>query len=150
MAYTALTTAGSIEAYYSNITFSTGTKPTLASVGAWIDEATAIVYGAIGSMYTLPIVDTDDLKFLKGLSDQYVVANVNFVLGKNTISATNGQVLQPRTVSHKEFYDTLKKLQGGEILLMNSAGSTSHVSSRSFLATSTGVIFSSSRDEALW
>lgn len=125
--------AADIQAYYIGLVFSTSTQPTLLEVGAWIDEAEAIIDGSLAQAYVVPVTNATDIKQLKTLAAKYVLDNVNFTMGKSNFNITQNQVLVPRKVDHKGFYELLGKYTGANPTL--TLPNTSRQSSDSKLVT---------------
>lgn len=133
MAYTKLTTAAGVEAYFTKLTFDDlNTQPSLTEVNAWIDEATAVIYGALQEKYQTPVTDACDLLQLKGLAEMYVVTKVRQVIGVASARTLENGDLVAVTESHANFYKILNKYQDCEIILPNTPSNSTKLQAYSY------------------
>lgn len=153
----ALAEVSDIEGYFTGLKFASDTRPSRSQVVDWINTASALVYSALNDKYILPITNTVDLLQLKTLATTYVLAEVNFVLGKastNVISQSGAQ-RQIVGISHKDFYDLLDAYTNEDIVLLNTPLRESWTMGQSYNAEalkSSGntTAFVSSKDESQW
>lgn len=127
--YTALS---SIQVYFNSSPFSSATSPKGTEVTVWIEEATALINGALHGIYTVPITHVEDLKILRSIADQFVVEKVEFVLGANNYNVVNQKNKKPRAFDFGSFMTALKALKTGKIVLINSAASSAFPRYKSF------------------
>ena len=132
---TVLAQASDIEAYFIGLKFASSTRPSLAQVEYWLSLASSLVYSALNDKYTLPITNKVDLFQLKSLVVTYVLAEVNFVLGKSStnVVAQGGQ--QKTTgISHKDFYALLDDYMNDKIVLLNTPPKSTWIMGQSYNA----------------
>lgn len=122
MAYAGLTTVANIESYFQGLRFDATSTVTAAEVTHWIDQVTAIIYGALASVYVIPdtgITDSSDLLQLSALADVYVVANVKFTTGAiQTRALRDGQLLVSEWDTGR-FYKWLERYVALDLVLVN-------------------------------
>lgn len=127
MAYAPLTTVANISSYFQGMTFDSGSTITDTEVSRWIDQATAIIYGAISQVYTIPstgITDATDILQLAVLAEMYVVVQIKTATGAvqtRAIRDGNMAVIEP---SLKYFWDMLDGYKCLEYRLVNTAFAT--------------------------
>jgi len=148
MTYTKLCATTDIDIYFPAMTLSSSTKPSKASVEGWIDQSTVLVYSAVAENYVVPVTNADDLLILKSLCVQYVLEEVSFVLSKTRVAYADNNVIVPRTVTHKVFYNTLEAIRNGSYRLLNTATSSRTVIT-SYTATN-GITAEATKETAQW
>jgi phage gp36-like protein len=127
MAYTALTTTEDLEVYFTGFTFSSSTQPSEAEVEQWINEATALIYGAVASRYTVPVTDVTDLLILKSLADRYCVDRIKEVLAKTRVALNSSGKPTTYKASDVQFYSFLDKINNDEIKLLGTTSNSNIV-----------------------
>lgn len=117
-----LCTVSDVEAYFKFKADSTS-EPSKSAVEGWINIATAMIYGAIKSMYTIPITDDNDKLILKEICVAYVRDKLNYTNGANVFTVPGSNMNVPRTIKYNSFEEGIKLITNGTIQL-NSTFST--------------------------
>lgn len=86
-----------------------------ASVDQFIDEQTSIIDLIIKSKYLLPITDSDDLAYLKLVTDKLVVCQIDKILRTNATD-DESEFVRKRNYC-KEAKEMLKSIMDGDITL---------------------------------
>jgi hypothetical protein len=112
------TTAKNVQSYFMGVDFTTSDFITQADVKRWIEEDSINIDNSLRRKYTLPISNSNDLIFLKSLTEKFVVARIDSIL---RVSANEENSKFDRTRNYgKEAKETLKNLIDGVILLETS------------------------------
>lgn len=107
-----------IESEFKDVDFSTNTSVSDDNVEAFIEEFDAIIDGYIGQKYTVPVASGGGLLILRRICIGLVTNRIKSILYVKTGNESPDQnVPDP----NEEFYDMLKKIQDGDLLL---AGAT--------------------------
>jgi len=150
MTIASLTTVTKVAEYFKQ-DFSSTTRPNITSVEGWIDEASAIIYSSLGTVYTVPVTDPDDLKILRTMANMYVREEVMFANSRGTNTTATGRFNAPKQANHSRFYDMLKSLVAGDMVLRNTARLTSDDYTGSYsYDVENRVEFVSDKDEQQW
>ena len=153
----ALAEVSDIEGYFTGLKFTSETRPSRTQVSDWISIASALVYSSLNDKYVLPITDRTDLLQLKTLATMYVLAEVNFVLGKSSMNVMtqSGTQLRVAGISHKDFYELLDGYISEKVVLLNSPLRTTWVMGQSYNAVAnptngTTTAFVTTKDGTQW
>ncbi len=111
-------TVADVEGWFSNTTFSTDTKITLAKVEQIITRKSAYIDDRIGSKYPTPITGTAALTRVKEICEYLVIADVEAVLKKGL--GRTGETTRPIDYN-KKAEDMITLLETGESTLLDAS-----------------------------
>jgi hypothetical protein len=132
---------------YFKFTFDSTSSPSKASVESWIAISSAMIYGAISQIYSIPVHEKD-LPILKEICIAYVRDKVNYVNGANVYTNPTLGINAPRTIKLDNFKEYINMLLNGEIKLLNTPMSGS-VTAKDYNFTN-GIEPESQKEQTLW
>lgn len=132
-----------IQARFKNVTFATGTVPTLQQVTDWIAQTSAIMDGRLGLRFQVPVTGTNSLLILNNICADLVSEYVHDVLSSKGVFEPVDQTPGGKakgTTGNKDLDDIDKILQGLILLsdavrLSGNAGVRSHTTDVSYNRT---------------
>lgn len=106
-------TTEDLEQYYLGKSFNCGDYLTNGKADDFILSDAATIEASLKAKYSLPIIDTDDLRILKQINEKMVVGTIDDIFREKT---EDGKFDRGRN-TRKEAIDLLKQIKDGSLVL---------------------------------